>query len=59
MADIIRLEGRRSQMPQPPSNDGVVAQILLFTGVRYERLDPPKRRPGSGTKRPTKSTKRG
>ncbi|MET0748167.1 MAG: hypothetical protein ABWY49_08240 [Rhizobium sp.] len=57
MADIIRLADRRSQAPQTPLKDGPTAQLLLFTGVRYERLDPPSRRPGS--KRPTKSRKRG
>jgi hypothetical protein len=57
VADIIRLADRRSQTPHPPSKDVVAAQLLLFTGVRYERLEPPTRRPGS--KRPTNSTKRG
>ena len=61
MADIIRLEDRRNETLPPPAKDVVAAQVLLFTGVRYERLDPPTRRPGSGagTKRPSKSTKRG
>lgn len=58
MADIIRLEDRRSEIPPPPKGI-VAAQILLFTGVRYERLEPPKRRTGTATKRSGKSTKRG
>ncbi|MGA1801092.1 hypothetical protein [Rhizobium sp. HT1-10] len=60
MADIIRLEDRRRDNPQPASQQVVAARVLLFTGVRYERLDPPKHRTGPGAKRPrAKSTKRG
>ena len=60
MADIIRLEDRRNHKPPPPPHDGTAARILLFTGVRYERLESPKRRTGPGAKRPkTKTRKQG
>ncbi|WP_139276000.1 hypothetical protein [Pararhizobium antarcticum] len=42
MADVIRMEGRTPRTPrklpgeQAPSSEAV---ILLFTGIRYERLD--------------------
>lgn len=46
MAIIVALADRRSQQPRRKDREPVEAQILLFTGVRYERLtDTPKRRP--------------
>lgn len=41
MADVIRLEDRVSRSPPKPSMGPVIANnavILLFTGIRYERL---------------------
>ena len=41
MADVVRIQDRLSRMPR---REGVwretPAEILLFTGVRYERLTP-------------------
>ena len=55
MADVVRLTEWRARVPR---RDGVrreaPAQILLFTGVRYERLTPAMLAPRSG-----KATKRG
>ncbi|MDR7146393.1 hypothetical protein [Rhizobium sp. BE258] len=46
MATIVALADRRSQQPRRKDQEPVEAQILLFTGVRYERLtDAPKPRP--------------
>lgn len=41
MAEIILLAGRRGGREPAPSKEGVPreAEILFFTGVRYERLD--------------------
>ncbi|WP_275789641.1 hypothetical protein [Pararhizobium gei] len=42
MADIIRLEDRLTRSPPKPSLGPAVANravILLFTGIRYERLN--------------------
>lgn len=42
MAEVIRLEDRLVRAPPKPSMGPVVpssAVILLFTGIRYERLD--------------------
>ncbi|KQV37323.1 hypothetical protein ASE23_01350 [Rhizobium sp. Root73] len=42
MAEIIRLEDRLVRAPPKPSMGPIVpskALILLFTGIRYERLD--------------------
>ncbi|MBP1859763.1 hypothetical protein [Rhizobium herbae] len=42
MAEVIRLEDRLVRAPPKPSMGAVVpgkAVILLFTGIRYERLD--------------------
>lgn len=42
MAEIIRLEDRLVRAPPKPSMGPIVpqkAEILLFTGIRYERLD--------------------
>lgn len=44
MADVIRLEDRVSRSPPKPSMGPVVASnavILMFTGIRYERLGGP------------------
>ncbi len=63
MADIIPLQGRmpatdrRKALASPPSQR-LDAQILMFTGVRYERVEriclvseqaPEDNHPGSGT----------
>ncbi|WP_426228585.1 hypothetical protein [Pararhizobium sp. DWP3-4] len=59
MADVIRLEERLVRAPPKPSMGPVApgnAVILLFTGIRYERLDghpghvPAKKTPGSAKK---------
>ncbi|WP_438749484.1 hypothetical protein [Pararhizobium sp. O133] len=42
MAEVIRIEDRLVRSPPKPSMGPVVpsnAVILLFTGIRYERLD--------------------
>lgn len=42
MAEVIRIEDRLVRAPPKPSMGPVVpsnAVILLFTGIRYERLD--------------------
>lgn len=42
MADVIRIEDRLTRSPPKPSMGPVApsdAVILLFTGIRYERLD--------------------
>jgi hypothetical protein len=63
MADIIPLLGRmpatdRRKALAPPPSEPLDAQILLFTGVRYERVErvylinepsPEGNHPGSGT----------
>lgn len=41
MAIVVELADRQSQMPRRPIKGPVEAQILLFTGVRYERLEEP------------------
>lgn len=41
MAIVVELADRQSQMPRRPMKGPVEAKILLFTGVRYERLDEP------------------
>ncbi|HEY0124703.1 MAG TPA: hypothetical protein VGC14_23655 [Rhizobium sp.] len=51
MAKIISLSDRRSRLPRRVQKEPVEAKILLFTGVRYERLDASSRRPGTGPKR--------
>ncbi|WFU09895.1 hypothetical protein QA646_03235 [Rhizobium sp. CB3090] len=51
MAEIISLLDRRSRLPLRPQKEPVEAKILLFTGVRYERLDVSSHRPGTGSKR--------
>lgn len=46
MAIVVALADRRPQAPRPKDREPVKAQILLFTGVRYERLvEMPKRKP--------------
>ena len=52
MADVIRLQERLDKLPRRPA-EPCEAQILLFTGIRYERLTderPPETR-SNGTKR--------
>lgn len=53
MAQVIRLDERLAKLPKRP-NERYEAQILLFTGVRYERWtsadDHPQKR-SSGAKR--------
>ena len=42
MADVIRLEDRLVRAPPKPSMGPIApsnAVILVFTGIRYERLD--------------------
>ena len=51
MAKIISLSDRRSRLPRRAQKEPVEAKILLFTGVRYERLDASSHRPGTGPKR--------
>jgi hypothetical protein len=51
LATIISLGDRRSQRPRRIAKEPVEAKILLFTGVRYERLEFVAPRPGSGAKR--------
>ena len=53
MADVIRLQERLDKLPRRPS-EPCEAQILLFTGIRYERLTDESHRPETrtnGTKR--------
>lgn len=38
MAIVVALSDRRPQAPRRKEREPVKAQILLFTGVRYERL---------------------
>lgn len=60
MADIIRLDDHRNRATRMSSKNGGPAQLLLFTGVRYERLEKPVRRRGPGIKgAKAKATKRG
>ena len=53
MAQVIRLQERLDKLPKRPI-EPCKAQILLFTGIRYERLaderHPPETR-SNGTKR--------
>jgi hypothetical protein len=52
MATIVALADRRSQQRRRKDREPVEAQILLFTGVRYERLvETPKRRAPSRASR--------
>ena len=39
MENIIELAEKRSKVPRRLPNEPTGAKILLFTGVRYERLD--------------------
>ncbi len=50
MAKIISLLDRRSRMPRRAPKEPAEAKILLFTGVRYERLDFGSHNPGRGPK---------
>ncbi|MBD9648680.1 hypothetical protein IB267_09980 [Ensifer sp. ENS09] len=40
MADVIRIQDRKVRIPphRPPAISGG-AKVLLFTGIRYERVD--------------------
>jgi hypothetical protein len=40
MADIIRISERLSASRRPRRSGSQKAEILFFTGIRYERLDP-------------------
>jgi hypothetical protein len=52
MAIVVALADRRPQQVRRSEKEPVEAQILLFTGVRYERLvDEPKRRPAQRVSR--------
>jgi hypothetical protein len=51
MAKVISLQERLSRMPRRAPKEPVEAKILLFTGVRYERLDMGSNRPRTGSKR--------
>jgi hypothetical protein len=53
MADVIRLQDRLDKLPKRPV-EPCEARILLFTGIRYERLTGGRDRPetrSNGTKR--------
>ncbi|MCB1447353.1 MAG: hypothetical protein KDJ87_16555 [Rhizobiaceae bacterium] len=53
MAEVIRLQERLDKMPRRHI-EPCEARILLFTGIRYERLTDENRRPetrSNGTKR--------
>ncbi|MEZ2129004.1 MULTISPECIES: hypothetical protein [unclassified Sinorhizobium] len=39
MENIIELAEKRSKVPRKLPSEPTEAKILLFTGVRYERLD--------------------
>ncbi|PWE58160.1 hypothetical protein DEM27_02980 [Metarhizobium album] len=39
MADVVRIWDRLERLPRQPQTKKFDAQILLFTGVRYERRD--------------------
>lgn len=46
MAIIVALADRAQRVPRRKEKEPVEAQILWFTGVRYERIaETPKRRP--------------
>ncbi|MBD8553189.1 hypothetical protein IFT84_01485 [Rhizobium sp. CFBP 8762] len=53
MADIIQIRDRMSATPKDAKRLLTVAQVLLFTGVRYERLTTGKT-PGKGGSRSLK-----
>jgi len=53
MAEVIRLQERLDKLPKRPV-EPCEAQILLFTGIRYERLTDESQTPAkrsNGTKR--------
>ncbi|WEX78363.1 hypothetical protein PYH37_003244 [Sinorhizobium numidicum] len=39
MADVIRMQDRKVKTPRRPPVTSGGAKVLLFTGIRYERLD--------------------
>lgn len=55
MAQVIPLPALRSRTSRRVSGEPMEAKIMLFTGVRYERLDIRSERssdrPGTGSKR--------
>ena len=57
MAIIVALADRRSQQPRRKDREPVEARILLFTGVRYERLADTPKRPSARASR-VKSSRR-
>jgi hypothetical protein len=59
VADIIRLDDHRNRATRTSPTNGGPAQLLLFTGVRYERLEKPVRRRGPGIKGTKAKAKRG
>lgn len=53
MAEVIRLQERLGKLPRRPT-EPCEARILLFTGIRYERLTEESHRPqtrSNGAKR--------
>ena len=48
MAEVIRLQERLDRLPKRPV-EPCEARILLFTGIRYERLTEEGHRPDSRT----------
>jgi hypothetical protein len=51
MAKVISLAEHMSQKPRRSPKEAVEAKILLFTGVRYERMDFASNRRKTGSKR--------
>lgn len=51
MEKIISLSDRRPPMPRRFENEPVEGKVLLFTGVRYERLEPAAPQPGDRPQR--------
>lgn len=43
MAEIIRIKDRLSLSDRRVRRDGTAAEVLLFTGIRYERYEPQKK----------------
>lgn len=54
MGKLVQFEGKAKDRAQPKSEGPTNAEILIFTGVRYERgggATPPKPSASSGSKR--------
>ncbi|MBN9305624.1 MULTISPECIES: hypothetical protein [unclassified Devosia] len=53
MGKLVQFEGRGKEPGAPRPDPSASAEILIFTGVRYERQDatPPKPSTSSGSKR--------